>query len=287
MPPLQEVAETMSHRAGDIFAVVLVRLANHHRILGIPVRDTVTRDSGVTVTRDNIRAAALGTWLAALLYSRSEELDGFVPADAIENLATPDVITHLLRVGLLTGHEQNGIHGYLLLKYELFNETKAEVRSRRRSQSHRKRLSREGNTVTRDVNVGHAVVTRDRLVCHALTDTVTDTVEEKRDPPLASLAAPNGPVRRESIGHRLPAEDGPELDAFVRHWRLDVGHAQWPVFRDHWRGAAGAKARHVDWAAVWRNWLRRAPEFSRTQIRAIRPGTLVQPSEGATWKVGK
>ena len=30
------------------------------------------------------------------------------------------------------------------------------------------------------------------------------------------------------------------------------------VFRDHWLGAAGQKGVKADWAATWRNWIRRA-----------------------------
>jgi hypothetical protein len=31
-------------------------------------------------------------------------------------------------------------------------------------------------------------------------------------------------------------------------------------FVDYWRAKAGAAARHVDWTATWRNWMRRAQQ---------------------------
>jgi len=69
--------------------------------------------------------------------------------------------------------------------------------------------------------------------------------------------------------------------------QVDI-EAQTEVFCDYWR-AHGKKM--MDWAATWRNWMRRAPEFSRpvnrfsqfertrpvTPTRTIAPG--VQPRE--------
>jgi hypothetical protein len=52
-----------------IYAKVNVDLYYHQRVLAVP-RAT--------------RAAALGTWLVALLYTRGKELDGFVPAEVLE-----------------------------------------------------------------------------------------------------------------------------------------------------------------------------------------------------------
>lgn len=36
--------------------------------------------------------------------------------------------------------------------------------------------------------------------------------------------------------------------------------AQHELFCDHWRGNG---KRMADWTATWRNWMRRAPEFTR------------------------
>src|SRR5579859_5504285 len=104
-------------KRSSFFAAVGLNLSHHHRVLRIK------RD-------DNRRVAAIGTWLVALLYTRREELDGFVPADEVEHLATADVIRDLVEVGLFSAEEKDGVHGFRVLKYEVWNETKRDVEKR-------------------------------------------------------------------------------------------------------------------------------------------------------------
>jgi hypothetical protein len=46
------------------------------------------------------------------------------------------------------------------------------------------------------------------------------------------------------------------------------------AFTDHWRAAAGANARKMDWDATWRNWCRRQDSF-----KTVSRGTTPQNSE--------
>jgi hypothetical protein len=108
-----------------IFAKVDVSVPRHHRFLRIP------KDNGV-------RAAAIGVWMTSLCYTRAEELDGFVPFEAIESIATETAITWLVSVGLLARAEHDGIHGFEVLKYAKHNETKAEIEERRAKDRNRK-----------------------------------------------------------------------------------------------------------------------------------------------------
>ena len=59
-------------------------------------------------------------------------------------------------------------------------------------------------------------------------------------------------------------------------------------FRDHWHAQGGANARKVDWAAAWRNWVRRekapamSPARSQAAPSAPRPSWREQEEARAT-----
>ena len=117
-----------------IFVKVDVDLPTHHRVLAIAVQR---------------RAECLGTYLVALAFSRRNELDGYVPGSAIEQLGTKTrrrTVPELLRVGLL---EADG-DGYRIAKYAKKNETKSEISARREEWARRQDRRRAQTTVTRD-----------------------------------------------------------------------------------------------------------------------------------------
>ena len=137
-----------------IFAKVDVTLPQHHRVLRIP--------------RDR-RAAALGVWLVALCYTRGNELDGFVPGEAIDLVASKRVLEDLVGVGLLSADEKDGVHGYLLLRYAEHNETK-EVVQRRRNATNARVQKHRCNAVT------NTEVTRTKLGSVPDSDSDSDSV---------------------------------------------------------------------------------------------------------------
>ena len=117
-----------------IFVKVDVDLPTHHRVLAIAVHR---------------RAECLGTYLVALAFSRRNELDGYVPSSAIEQLGLKTrrrTVPELLRVGLL---EADG-DGYRITKYAKKNETKSEISARREAWARRQDKRRAQTTVTRD-----------------------------------------------------------------------------------------------------------------------------------------
>lgn len=67
-------------------------------------------------------------------------------------------------------------------------------------------------------------------------------------------------------GSRLPAdwEPGETGLAFASSQGLANGRAtaELAKFRDHWAAKTGQDASKADWQAAWRNWVRRAVEFS-------------------------
>jgi hypothetical protein len=69
---------------------------------------------------------------------------------------------------------------------------------------------------------------------------------------------------RSPTGSRLPEDWMPsdEDRAFAEQHGKNP-HAIAPSFRDYWRGVAGAKGRKADWAATWRNWVRRETESAK------------------------
>lgn len=63
---------------------------------------------------------------------------------------------------------------------------------------------------------------------------------------------------------------GTVLDAWGEHEK----------FMDYWRAASGQRATKHDWAATWRNWMRRAYE----EAGARRPGAALAPTSGAPYR---
>lgn len=80
--------------------------------------------------------AAVGYWAAALCYSRGEELDGHLPAEAVGLiLALGDrdarKLADRLCLASVDLFKSDGAGGYWILKYDEFNETKAQIEQRR------------------------------------------------------------------------------------------------------------------------------------------------------------
>lgn len=117
-----------------IFAKVDVTFPQHHRVLRLPRK---------------IRASALGVWLTALCYTRGNDLDGYVPGEALDMVASKAILDELVTVGLFAAHEKDGVHGYIVLRYAEHNETKADVQRRRNDTRERvtKHRKQNGNTL--------------------------------------------------------------------------------------------------------------------------------------------
>jgi hypothetical protein len=107
------------------------------------------------------RAECLGTYLVALAFRRRNELDGYVPGSAIEQLGPKTrrrTVPELLRVGLL---EADG-DGYRIAKYADKNETKSEICARRAKSAKRQHERRSHASVTRDIGVTARDLSRDQ-----------------------------------------------------------------------------------------------------------------------------
>ncbi len=97
--------------------------------------------------------AAMGLYTFCILYSRLNELDGFIPLKVAERgwsgdvkanrahlktLAIPSVALLISMIHPLLGE------GFLVIKYEDFNETKAEISKRREAARSKKQGQRKG-----------------------------------------------------------------------------------------------------------------------------------------------
>jgi hypothetical protein len=148
------------------------------------------------------------TWFYATLYSRQHELDGFIPREAIENLPKPaNKIAYAEKlagpkVGLFEPHEG----GWFILKYEEWNETKAEISERRKAAAEAsKRWRGKGHHASRETSVMHdATITSDSHqglvpVSPSVSSSLPERVqgEGDADPRPASGRLPEGVVRFE------------------------------------------------------------------------------------------
>lgn len=70
---------------------------------------------------------------------------------------------------------------------------------------------------------------------------------------------------RAKTGHRLPGDWAltPDLRAFAEAEGLPDPDRTAERFRDHWHSKTGADARKTDWAATWRNWVRRESDWGQ------------------------
>lgn len=71
-------------------------------------------------------------------------------------------------------------------------------------------------------------------------------------------------VERAARAHTLPEDWWPD-EGLREFARAELGngtlcHRETEKFKDHWKQAAGANSRKSDWAAAYRNWIRRAAE---------------------------
>lgn len=166
---------THTNGVGMIFAKVDVTLLYHYRVLD--------------VTRP-LRAAALGVWIAALCYSRGQDLDGFCPTEALGLLGCSEAVDELVRVGLFARGTRDGVDGVVVLKYAEHNETKSVVTARRAEAAARQKKSRSKRKATTDLRLVASV--------EAAPEPAVEPVSLVSDRPSETLRIDGGHVTRDS-----------------------------------------------------------------------------------------
>jgi uncharacterized protein YdaU (DUF1376 family) len=78
---------------------------------------------------------------------------------------------------------------------------------------------------------------------------------------------PNGSSKEKRKGTRIPSDWSPDDTQFIFACDL-IGatktHDEIAKFKDHWAGVAGQRGTKRDWAATWRNWVRRSIDFAKS-----------------------
>jgi hypothetical protein len=139
--------------------------------------------------------------------------------------------------------------------------------------------SDEKTCTTAQVSDDEKTCIRDEKTCTAVQENLLKNHyrnrEERESARADARGAPAQPddqnyheaERRSATGTLLPRGWQPSGDDFAFGLAQDLSHDQvhWEAdkFRDHWHSISGAKAKRCDWAATWRNWVRRTAEANR------------------------
>jgi len=220
-----------------IVAKVGVDLPEHERLLRVP--------------KGNVRAAVLGVWTAAVCVSRRREKDGFCALEWVESFATDETIGILVDVGLFERVTQDGVPGVLVLRYDEFNETKAQIDKRLSDDRNRQRARKDGTGAARS----GAVPDGNRLETG------------RNDTGTTGTGNGNGSSEREPTGVALLAPDDIPITAEFTA-KCQMAGARAPTRDDVARCLANAKAKgHVraDWESELFSWMLRSKSFERTR----------------------
>jgi hypothetical protein len=195
--------------------------------------------------------AAVALWARAGAYCCQHLTDGFVPAGSLKLLGKPSAARELVTANLW--HAVAG--GWVFHDWHEYQETSETVKTRRAQARDRQRRHRESREQSRNES--------------RVTDTVTDGVSSqpptRPDPTTVTdvtVEAPQAAPKRPRAT-RLPDDWMPPPDVIesmkAEHPAVDF-RAEHAKFVDYWKAKSGKDATKVDWAATWRNWIRRAAE---------------------------
>ncbi len=243
-------------------------------------------DDGLPVSRKvmsiprTIRLSSIGLWTLAGAWSAAEELDGHVPGFMVAELGgTEKAASALVKSGLW----EKVSDGYQFSKWAEYQPTRADMDERRKREADRKREWRKRKrpaSVPAGQTVGHHA---ESAKCPRYPDPTrpdpltTDVVSESyatsdsSAPPSEVHSAP----KRATKGTRLDPSwiPDPDLIAAMRAERPDVDmEAEHRVFVDYWIAQPGTKGTKLDWAATWRNWIRRAKPSANAHRDPTRSG---------------
>ncbi|BAD54863.1 hypothetical protein [Nocardia farcinica] len=222
------------------------------------------------------RCAAMGLWTMATSWCNDHETDGVLPAYMVEELAgTRDLAEWLCRVGKwaavpdMSHRDETGrpitvpeteldrakidaAEAFLVLNWDQYNFTAAQLSARREAEAERKRKWRESKKPKpegspADVPPGQAGQSEDVPPMSPLNPN-----------PNPSLS-PNGDRERpRKRATRLPDGWMPSEDTIAwakrEHPNVDLRRAH-EKFTNHWLSKSGKDATKVDWNRTWRNWI--------------------------------
>lgn len=183
--------------------------------------------------------------------------DGHMPAAIWTRRSTAEARQELIDAGLVEVTDS----GVSMHDYTEHQRTAAEVaalREKRADAGRRGGLAKASNALASASPV--AKQTASNLPSKSLADTETDTETDKERAPRKRARTPIDPewLPEPDVRQKVAAEN-PGID-------LKAEHAK---FIDHFI-ATGKTMK--DWTAAWRNWMRRASEYSPKTTKAQQPG---------------
>lgn len=191
--------------------------------------------------------------LESIAYAAQHLTDGIVPAQLVQRLvgATAEDAALLTDAGLWldAGKGKVEIRDYL---------------EHQRSAAEAKKLSDAGRKAAAS-----------RWQSESDADSSTDgNADRMRNPMPREREREKETTGTRKRGTRIP--EGFAVDDVMRQWAIDnsLGHLDLKAitieFVDYWIGVAGQRGVKADWAATWRNWIRRKAEDAPRNLRPIR-----------------
>lgn len=248
-------------------------------------------DDQFTINRkvSRLSDAAFRLHVSAIFWCARNLTDGVVPEEDLEDVCarvrTPErFVTELLGRGLwheigqqcaseyCPSHPDAGdavassgwtIHDYLEFqpsKERVLADRKDSASRQKKWRDKRKQSSQDRNGVNNGVS-------------NAGSNGGSNAAPPRPVPTRPDPSSPNGdesdsssPSRARDTGTRLPDDFTvtPAMAAWARDKTPTCGTGDHEAFCDYWRSQPGAKGRKTDWAATWRNWMRRE-HADRTQ----------------------
>ncbi|MCA1782023.1 MAG: hypothetical protein LC679_07570 [Intrasporangiaceae bacterium] len=214
---------------------------------------------------------ARGLWVSALSWS-CQQKTSVVPA-AVVRMCGDDgsAAAKLVNAGLWLEHDG----GYLIHDWDDYQSDRAK-----KAAAGREGGKKSGETRRTSSQVTDPIEAPERASPEAQTGASHEAGPSRPDPSLPDQTKSEARKRAERAT-RLPdgwqPEPEPELVKAIGGQR--AAREQFDRFCDHWRGQPGAKGRKVDWQATWRNWLRRAPEFSGGKLQVAKGSPETEQSK--------
>lgn len=239
------------------------------------VDDGFADSKPVMMLDDRLRNEAVGLWLRCGAWSAKEETDGRVPIGIVRQFggSARTVRALVSDAGLWEAAE---VDDWRKNREILFKNWTKWQKSRQENVDRRKREADKKSTY-RSRKKGRNYVPTSGNEEMSTGDNAVDSTVDSKDVSTGDSLYPDPTHKRTTQvptelalsggsggrGSRLPDGWMPPQAVVAQmrseHPEVDL-KAEHAKFVDYWQSKAGKDARKVDWAATWRNWIRRAAE---------------------------
>lgn len=227
--------------------------------------------------------AAIGLWSVCGSWSGQNLTDGYVPRWYVRTW--PNGIRNaqkLVQVGLWTETVKDGVPGYQFHEWEQANPLREDVIRQRDQRSEAGRLGGARSAESRKRNQASAQTPAEANAqpdAQGAAEGVLGVCFEPRPDPNQELADASSLERGRAKPRAAPGRRGTRVPddfavtADMVQWatenapNVDV-RTETAKFLDYWRGRAGQGGVKLDWNATWRNWMRKAEEYT-PRLRAV------------------